>query len=385
MTPERRGRGDGGLIQRHDHPTCPPAVDGVRPDHHCRGRWVGSVDVARPGQPRRRKAVYGRTRKEAQIKLRRVIKERDEQTLVAGNRTVEQWMTYWLDVVCIERGLKVNTLKSHRSKVEQYIIPNLGRYRLDRLEPEHVRAMYAEMTKAGLSDATKRQTHAVLRRALLVAQREGKTNRNVATLMDPPKVSDTKRARLALSDARKILGADNLRAHVALMGLRQGEALALQWSDIDLGLGVLDVSRTLVRQPGVGLVFGTPKARRSYRQVPIPPRTLALFKLAAFDALGPDALVFHNGAGAPRDPHRDWREWKALLKDLGIGDYPLHAARNTAASLLEELGYPDRLVAEILGQSTVSTTHRYQTGSPEKHREALDALEAYMIGGQAGE
>jgi integrase len=385
MTPERRGRGDGGLIQRHDHPSCPPLVDGVRPEHRCRGRWAGSVDVARPGQPRKRKMVYAKTRKEAQIKLRRLIKDRDEQNLVTGNRTVEQWMHYWLDVVCVERGLKINTMKSHRSKVEQYIIPHLGHYRLDRLEPEHVRAMYAEMTKAGLSKATKRQTHAILRRALLIAQRENKVSRNVATLMDPPQVEDTKRARLSRADVSKIVGSDSLRAHVALMGLRQGEALALRWSDVDLELGALEVSRSLARQPGVGLVFNPPKTRAGNRRVPIPPRTLALFKFAAFDALGPDALVFHNGAGAPRDPHKDWREWKALLKDLGIGDYPLHAARNTAASLMEELGYPDRLVAEILGQSTVSTTHRYQTGSPEKHREALDALEAYMIGGQAGE
>jgi integrase len=91
--------------------------------------------------------------------------------------------------------------------------------------------------------------------------------------------------------------------------------------------------------------------------------------------------VFHGENGQPIDPHKDWREWKALLADLGIAHVPLHVARNTAASLLEELGYPDRFVAEILGQSTVTVTHGYQTGSAEKHREAMNALEAYTLEG----
>jgi integrase len=370
LTPARRGKGEGAIYQRAD------------------GRWVASLTVSTPGTKRKRRTLYGRTRKEAQIKLRRAMRERDQGVQTSGTLTVEKWMTYWLDVICIERELKVNTLKSHRSKVEQYIVPAIGRHRLDRLEPEHVRAMYADMRKRGLAPATRRQTHAILRRALMVAQREGKVTRNVATLLDPPKVPSNKRmVRLSRGDARKILATENLRAHVALMGLRQGEALALRWSDVDLELGTLEVSRSLARKPGVGLVFGTPKSEAGNRLVPIPPRTLALFKLAAFDALGvfdgpaPDNLVFHNGHGQPRDPHADWREWKNLLAELDIPHVPLHVARNTASSLLEELGYPDRLVAEILGQSTVTTTRRYQTGSEETHREMVDALERYMLEG----
>jgi integrase len=374
MTPARRGKGEGAIYQRAD------------------GRWVASLTVSTPGTKRKRRTLYGRTRKEAQIKLRRAMRERDQGVQTSGTLTVEKWMTYWLDVICIERELKVNTLKSHRSKVEQYIVPAIGRHRLDRLEPEHVRAMYADMRKKGLAPATLRQTHAILRRALMVAQREGKVTRNVATLLDPPKVPSNKRmVRLSRADARKILATENLRAHVALMGLRQGEALALHWSDVDLDLGTLEVSRSLARQPGVGLVFGTPKSEAGNRLVPIPPRTLALFNLAAWElpkephklpnAATDETLIFHNGHGQPRDPHADWREWKNLLAELGIDHVPLHVARNTASSLLEELGYPDRLVAEILGQSTVTTTRRYQTGSEDTHREMVDALERYMLEG----
>lgn len=370
----RRGKGDGSLTQRHDHKDCPPVVDGHRADHHCRGRWVGTVDLGHIGGKRVRKTFYGRTRTEAQKKLRAALKDRDNHSLTAGPAmTVETWLTYWLDVICIERGLKVNTLKSHRSKVTQYLIPHLGRHRLDRLEPEHVRAMYAAMRKQGLAPSTLRQTHAVLRRALTVAMREGKVSRNVAELIDPPQVKEVKRDRLTMADFRKIEATDNLRAHLALYGLRQGEALALRWSDVDTDAGLIYIERTLVRQPGVGLIFDTPKTAGSQRAVPVDGRTLALLKLAYHDRLSDDALVFHRD-GHPIDHRADWQQWTDLLQELGIPHIPLHAARNSTASLLEELGYPARLVAEILGQTQVTTTYRYQTGSLDQHRAALKAL-----------
>lgn len=143
---KRRGKGDGSLTQRHDHESCPPVTNGTRPDHHCRGRWVATVDLGHINGKRVRKSLYGKTRQEAQRKLRAALKDRDNHALTAGpSQTVETWLTYWLDVICVERGLKVNTMKSHRSKVQQYLIPHLGRHRLDRLEPEHVRAMYAAL------------------------------------------------------------------------------------------------------------------------------------------------------------------------------------------------------------------------------------------------
>ncbi|MBP7988853.1 MAG: hypothetical protein KAZ69_17370, partial [Candidatus Microthrix sp.] len=66
---KRRNRGDGGLSQRHDHTSCPPADDnGDRPEHRCRGRWVGTLSVKVAGKTKR-KTVYGRTQQEARHKL----------------------------------------------------------------------------------------------------------------------------------------------------------------------------------------------------------------------------------------------------------------------------------------------------------------------------
>lgn len=381
---KRRGSAEGSISQRHDHPTCPPLVDGQRPPHTCRGRWVAMVDLGYHNGRRKRRALYAATRKEAAIKLQEALAAKNSGSLVVGQVTVETWMRYWLDVICVERGLKANTMKSHRSKVERYVIEYLGHHRLDRLAPEQVRAMYADMRRRGLSEATLRQTHAVLHRALEVAAREGKASRNVAGLIDPPKTERKKRHGLTLDQARRVLTGAHLRWYVALyLGLRQGEALGLRWSDVNLDEGLLYVEQTLVRVPGEGLRFDTPKSRSSRRVIPLPTVVLSRFKVAWAEHLAnggdPNGLVFHRD-GLPIDHRADWQAWSNLLDEAGVPHVALHAARNTTASLLEAAGVPARLVMEILGQSSVEVTYGYQSAELARWGEALGALEALVEG-----
>lgn len=383
---KRRGHNEGSISQRHDHPTCPPLIDGERAEHRCQGRWVAMVNLGYVDGKRRRRAIYADTRKGAAIKLQEALAARNSKSLVVGQVTVETWLRYWLEVICPERGLKVNTMKSHKSKVEQYLIPHLGHHRVDRLEPEHIRAMYAAMRRKGLSESTLSQTHAVLRRALEVAVRERKASRNAATMLDRPQPDRTGRHGLSLTDARKVLAAagDDPRWFLALyLGLRQGEALALRWSDIDLDGGTLAVQRSLSRQPGVGLVFDRPKSATSVRVLPLLTvvRSRLEVRWAQHVAAGGTRadLVFTSPTGGPVDPRRDWQAWSDLLKRSGVEHVALHAARNTTASLLEAAGVGARIAAQILGHSHVDMTHHYQQyADVELLAGALGALEQHL-------
>lgn len=381
----RRTKGDGSISQRHDHKSCPAPVDGERPAHRCQGRWVGQLDLGWSAGKRQRPTVFGRTKKEVVIKLAAMREKGRTGAVSNGVPSVETWMRYWLDVICPERSLKVNTMKSHRSKVETHIIPNLGRHRLDKLQPEHIRAMYAKMRADGLAEATVRQTHAILRRALEVALRERKVSYNVASMIDPPSVQTNKRAPLSLVDARRVLAVGGLRWQLALwLGLRQGEALALRWSDIDLEGRRIHVRRSLVRIPGKGLGFTEPKSRKSRRVVPMVTPVHAHLTVALAHHIaaggGPDDLVFSRGGG-PIDHRADWQEWSDLLKSLEIPHVPLHAARNTAATLLDGAGVPARVVADILGHEQVETTEGYQTIDFARLATAMRSLEEYVLEG----
>lgn len=374
---KRRTRGDGGLYQRHDHPTCPPPdADGNRPAHTCRGRWVGNVEVFVDGK-RRRKSVYGRTSREARLKLAQALREKESGSLVVASTTVGKWLDHWLENIAA-RTVRPQTLRGYRSKVKQYLKPNLGQIRLTDLRPEHIRAMHDTMRSAGLAEASVRQAHAILKRALRVAVNEGQLSVSPADRMESPSTETAKRASLTLDQARLVLLAagDDARWWLALFyGMRQGEVLGLRWCDVDFEDSVIRIEQSLQTGEDGSLVFGRPKSASSRRPIPLLPLMAARLRLhyvtSGSPALTDDALVFTN-AGRPIQPKRDWESWRALLTRAGVPLVALHAARNTAASLLEAAGVQDRLVAQILGHSQVRITHGYQSAELERATEALE-------------
>ena len=252
---KRRTRGDGGLYQRHDAPTCPPLIDGDRAEHRCQGRWVGTVEVFIDGK-RRRKAVYGKTSREVRLKLSEALKDKQDGTLVVASMTVEKWIDYWLDNIAA-RTLRPQTLRGYRSKVNVYIKPAIGKHRLTALAPEHIRQMHDTMRANGLAEASVRQAHAILKRALRVAVMEGKLGTNPADRMDSPSTETADRAQLDVHQARMVLAeaGEDARWWLALFyGLRQGEVLGLRWCDVDLDQGVMHVRQSLQTDNDLSLI-----------------------------------------------------------------------------------------------------------------------------------
>ena len=383
---QRRVRGEGSVYQRHDHPTCPPAVGKERPEHKCRGTWVAQIDLGHVGGKRLRPTITAKTRAELSRKLTKKRREIDAGVL-SDDATVEQWLNYWLDNVAAVK-VRPRTLVGYRGYVRTWLIPYLGRHRLDKLRPDHIRALYAEMQAQGKEDATRRQAHAILRRALVVAERDGRIIRNPAAQVDPPPVGQNHHVPLTLAEARKVLAIlgdqpANMAARwlcALLQGMRQGECLGLRWEDVDLENRRIHVEQELYRVSGQGLVEDDPKSRTSKR--PIPMLEPVAFLLDGMERTG--RYVFY---GKAQDPRRDWEAWKLLLvqagvcsEDMAFGDMPaLHAARGTTASLLHEAGVPDKIISEILGHSSVQITRQaYIHGNEESHRKAMRALEAFV-------
>lgn len=395
---KRRAKGDGGLYQRHDHPTCPPLDDsGERPDHKCRGRWVGNVLVEVDGK-KRRKSVYGRTQKAAQVALNKALRERDQGTLVVTTTTVEKWLGYWLDHIAARR-LKPQTLREYRGKIRLYIVPAIGQHRLTALRPEHIRALYDGMRDDGKAEATVRQTHAILKKALKDAVNDGKVATNPVDRVEAPGTEKNKRAQLTPEQAATVLSAtDDARWWLALLyGLRQGECLGLRWCDVDFDRHTLRVQQTLQTDEHYRITFGPPKSRASRRTIPLVLLMEARLRLAWVTVGSPAAeprcdgvtgqcahgLVFTD-AGRPWWPNDDWARWRDLLVVASrppwapIPHVALHSARNSAASLLEAAGVPDRLVAQILGHSQVLITHGYQEADLERMRQAFTAASTVL-------
>lgn len=378
---KRRTKGDGDLIQRHDHPTCPPLIDGQRAAHRCQGRWVGTIDAPDPVTGRkRRKYLYGRTQKEVARKLKEAIRARDAGTLVMSTTTVSSWMVEWL--ARQERVLKPQTMRSYREKSRNYIEADLGHRRLTDLRAGHIEAMYDRMRDAGRAEATVRQVHAILRAALKDAVRKDKLAVSPMEKVDAPGTQKNKREQFSVEQAAQVLRAagDDARWWLALFyGMRQGEVLGLDWQWVDLDAHAIKIENTLQTGSDGTLFLGPPKTAKSRRWLPLVPQMEARLRLLWEQQDRPaDGLVFHVD-GRPIQPKRDWQNWRDLIDRATappLAPLPyiaLHAARNSAASLLEAAGVPDRLVMQILGQSQVQTTHGYQTADLERMRQAFVA------------
>lgn len=226
------------------------------------------------------------------------------------------------------------------------------------------------MAAKGLSPRTIIQARAILGRALREAEVAGLVARNAARLARPPRVPHIEMHTLDAAQARALIEAakgNRLGALYALAlasGAREGELLALRWSDVDWGRSSVRISRTLLRVTGA-LLFAEPKTASSRRTVPVGASTIEALRrhritqtqerLRAGTAWEDLDLVFATELGTPIDAGNLLRRTHyPLLERAGLPRLRFHDLRHTAATLLLEAGAHPRVVAERLGHASPS-------------------------------
>jgi len=198
-----------------------------------------------------RRHVMSRDENKVKHDVRELEKKRDAALVAKAGRppTVAEWMRTWLETIAPRTAQQTTVDEIYRPKVERWIIPRLGKHRIDRLLPEHVDAFYLWLPQQGLSTKSVLLIHQILSRALKMAVRRGKVARNVASsaFVEAPTHRDQEIEPLTNEEARAILDLaavlpNGARWSVALaLGLRQGEALGMRWGCIDLKVGTLRV------------------------------------------------------------------------------------------------------------------------------------------------
>lgn len=377
----RRANGEGTVYQRTD------------------GRYAASAYVpTRAG--RKRRTVYGRTREEAAGKLADLLGQARRGVPVAEKGwTMARYLAYWLTEV-VEQERRPATVSAYRTIVDRYIVPRIGRLRLDALGPQDVRRLLNSCREATVqlgsaeprpvSARTVQMVHAVLRNAVEHAVREELVPRNVVKLVRVPAPHYEVGTGLSLAQARRLLAAvagDRLWAVYVLAlstGLRRGELLGLRWTDVDLDGAELHVRQAMQRVAGE-LRVTAPKTRHSRRTIPLPALALdalrehrarqAAERLSAGPAWQDSGLVFTTAHGTPIEPRNLNRHWYALRTRCGLPGVRLHDLRHTCVTLLLDAGVPPHIVQAIAGHSGIQVTMTiYAHAAQEEQRKALRCL-----------
>lgn len=175
---------------------------------------------------------------------------------------------------------------------------------------------------------------------------------------------------------------------LAYTGLRRGELLALEWSDIDFENRTLRVDRTLVRIAGQ-LSTQSPKTKKSRRMITLDPHTIEILKswrlkqkkILFKNGAGKSELVFSNSLGGYLMESRLRDELRKFLRKHGLPLITVHGLRHTHASILFEAGVEAKQIADRLGHSRIQTTLDMYTHINDNQRyevtdRLLDFLEA---------
>ena len=357
-----------------------------------RGKWVAQLSVPDPVRGRlRRVSRVADTQREA-LKLLQKLREEHERGVLAHGRppTLAQFLTQWLEGR--RPSLRPRTWAGYESIVRVRIMPALGQLTLDKVTPALLQAFTSQLLAQGLSAQSVQNTHRLLHRALADAVKWGLLGRNPCDLVDPPRASRPQPRALTAAEVAQLLAAcadDPLGPLVTvavLTGLRQGELLGLQWGDIDWERGELSIVRSLQRVRGQGLVVVPPKTVASRRRIPLPPLALEAlrvqrrqqltWRLAAGPAWTDGDWVFTSMLGVPLDPAETTRRFHRLLARAGLPHRRFHDLRHTTATLLLTDGVHPKVVASLLGHSTIQITlDTYSHVTPGLARQAADHLQ----------
>jgi integrase len=174
-------------------------------------------------------------------------------------------------------------------------------------------------------------------------------------------------------------------------GLRRGELQGLQWDDVDLEAGTLQIRRTL-SEPKGGYVFEAPKSGKG-RNIRLTQRALAALKVHRKRQLEErlqcpqwqdHGLVFPSTVGTPLLGGNLNRAFKAMLRRTGLPAIRFHDLRHTCATLLLRQGVNPKFVQELfvqelLGHADISLTlNTYSHVLPDMGDAAATAMDAAL-------
>ena len=324
---------------------------------------------------------------ERQVQAGEVI-SRDEKRLQAAQEAAEAAKI----VTLRQYGEKVfmpaktltateNTRASFQGNLDKWVYPAIGDIKLPEITSAQISALLLDMQGKGKAHATVVKVYTILNSLFKMAYLSDMIARNPMDKVERPKprkdeIKPQTAQAYTAQEVRDILTALEgeplkWRAFIHLLidtGVRRGEALAVQWEDIDFQENTILICRNLCYTPGKGIYLDTPKNGRC-RMVDVGEDTLQLLKqIREQQGAGGKYIFTQDNSLEPMHPTSPTHYFRQFSKRNGIKDFHPHKLRHTFASVAITAGADVVSVSETLGHSDTAVTLRMYTHANDESR-----------------
>ena len=378
---KKRANGEGSIRKRSD------------------GRWEGRYTAGYHSETGKRiiKNVLGKTQAECKAKLSAALESvKGIDVSRADEYTVATWLRSWYDIYA-KPNVRVATADRYQLMVEQYTIPRIGSIKLTKLTAHDLQKLYKDLMEngridrksghgnPGLSSTTVRSLHLMLHSALERAVKERLILRNPTEDCIAPKVQKIEMQILPPVHIKDYLDAADRRGLLPMFylelvtGLRKGELLSLQLSDLDEANCTISVSKQASWDTEHQLILSRPKTGNSIREVSIPQDAVELLKQE--HAKHPDNpwMFPSSRTGEMYHPDSVVNLHKKILKDAGLEHIRFHDLRHTFATLALQNGVDVKTVSSMLGHYDAGFTLRtYTHVTRQMQQKAAEKMGSFM-------
>ena len=363
-----------------------------------------------------RKTVHG-TKRDAEVELAKFVTEVQNGLVVDGKSLKFSEFTEIWKRDYGSKELAPSTYKRYCRMLETRLLPYFGHFYINKIRPTDIMKFYdllekdtqlirkkgnnGTKTKKPLSCKTILEHHRLLRAMLHKAVYWQLIVANPAERVQPPKSRKPKRKSYddeqtkILLENLELLSSKDTKYKVAIIltvftGVRLGELMGLEWTDVDFKNGILSINRSSQYLSDMGVFTKVPKTESSIREIAIPEFIISLleeYKLwyeeqkSIYGELWTNSdRLFVQADGKPMHPSTISKWFVKYVGQIGLPVINFHGLRHTNASLLVAQNIDIAVISARLGHAQISTTLDFYVHPLLSHnRKAGYALETLLL------